>query len=154
MRRRFLFILGYLVALALVSVGAATAGTFGSLYAEEGGTTLSQAGGGSVYKRASTSIGADMTFKDSHADGDGAYFEGYFQAWDKVTAPRCCTYYTWAWSRSKQTNRYGVADGWRYGNLYTGEDGITRWRGLAKICVDQGWQPDPCGKTGFFYPFG
>lgn len=136
-------------AFAVIPAAQATA-YFGQLDAYEDGVHLATSSGGSVYYEGTgtgRTIAERITFRDLARDDDGAYGESYQQAWDKVTAPRCCTYHTWAWTHTDQTNRYGTIDGWHTGYLRQSDPEVRYWRVESKVCVDQRWEPDACGHT-------
>lgn len=132
----------------LLSISPVSATTYyGYLSAHEDGNLLAEASGGDIHYNGSHGPTMDMRFRDRRADGDGAYERADFQAWDQLCPPRNICYYTWAWVREKQTDRYGTASGWLSTYVGTTEEGISRWRGRPFICVDQSWEPDACGKT-------
>lgn len=128
---------------------------YGSLAAYEGDEQVAKSSGGWTWINSSDGPGMHMRFKDTRADGDGAYSKGYFQAWDLTCPPNYPTcYYTWTWSREKETARYGTAEDWVIKEYGTYEPGIDRWRDRTWVCVDQNLEPDACDGTGFMYPFG
>jgi hypothetical protein len=144
-----------LLAAGLLAMPAAQAATFGALHANEDGQELARSSGGSIYYEGAgfgRTVTERIRFLDTRADGDGAYGVARQQAWDKVTAPRCCTYYTWAWGNEDQTNRYGSDYGWRISYLRESDSHIARWRVSARVCVDQSWEPDACGTAGYREP--
>jgi hypothetical protein len=140
------------VVAALLAYAPAAWGTayFGYMSAWEDGQKLAESSGGSIYYEGSgvgRTVTTKITFRDLVADGDGAYGEADEQAWDQVTAPRCCTYYTWAWIHVDQTDRYSKAYGWRTSYMRQSDRDVLYWRVKAKVCVDQNLEPDACGHT-------
>lgn len=152
------------VGITLAAFGAAAVATapaahatayFGSLHAYEGSQEVAESSGGSIYYEGTgngRTITENIRFRDVRADGDGAYGVAVQQAWDKITAPRCCTYYTWAWTNEDQTDRYGTAYGWRTSYLRESDANVSRWRVNAKVCEDQNNEPDACDSAGYLEP--
>lgn len=116
---------------------------------------MAESSGGIVYYEGSgngRTISTKIRFRDLQADGDGAYGEARQQRWERVTAPRCCSYYTWLSTNRDQTNRYSKAYGWRTSYLRESDSNVSRWRVNAKVCVDQNNEPDACDSTGYIEP--
>jgi hypothetical protein len=149
-RRVLLFVAAFgAAAFAVIPAAHATA-YFGQLDAYEDGIHLATSSGGSVYYEGTgtgRTIAQRITFRDVAYDGNETYGEALQQAWDKITAPRCCTYYTWAWTHTDQTNRYGADYGWRTSYLRQSDPDVLYWRVESKVCVDQPLEPDACGHT-------
>lgn len=55
----------------------------------------------------------DNTFIDKRRDGDGVYAQADFQRWQRTCPPNLpYCYWTWLGIVEKQTDRFGVSDGW------------------------------------------
>lgn len=91
-----------------------------------------------------TSMRNGYYYKDSGADGNSVYVQTnwYYRS---ISAEGQVSY---DYSGKDQSARIGTAEGWVHGADY---DALIkesdRGRGVAKVCEDQSWSPDPCSKT-------
>lgn len=133
---------------------AAQASTFGGLSAYENDDyvdLVAEASGGAIYYE-DGGVTERIRFRDTDADGDGAYGVALHQPWEYHCNPGGTCYMQWWGVKEDQTNRYGTAYGWRISYMHEEKYGVSRWQTKPKVCADQGGEPDACGVGSYQEP--
>jgi hypothetical protein len=149
--RRSAIVVGTLLLAPLAASSASATTYFDHLIPREGGQDLAWGHGFFQYDPVTHNPEQNTTFKDQRSDGDGAYAEADFQKYEYICNPQGTCWWAWQDITQKQTDRIGTDQGWQTRTLSTSRAGHS-WRDLAKVCVDQSFQPDPCDDTGWIYP--
>lgn len=151
---RGLKLLAAIIIPGVLAIPAANASNFGALKAYENDDyvdLVAEASNGTIYY-SGDGVTERIRFRDTDADGDGAYGVALHQPWAYHCNPQRICYWSWWGVYEDQTYRYGTADGWRISYMREAKSGVTYWRTGPRVCADQNNEPDACGSGSFQQP--